>query len=109
MIFANVKACRKRIQPLDAMRQTVLHQKIQCAVGNGWLVTKAVFFQAGQNIIGSEGTMVFQQDFQDPPSHWRQAQTLRFCRGFRLGQGGCCAMRVVVISEGGVAHASDIV
>ena len=67
MVVAGMQAGGKGVQPLQAMRQPMFHQKFQGAIGHWRLPAKSLSRQAVQNLIGTHGPVRFQQDFKGPP------------------------------------------
>jgi hypothetical protein len=104
MRLARMGAGGKGVQPLDAVRQPVFHQKLQRAVCHRRLVAEPLGRQPSQHVIGPQRAVVLQEDFQHPAAHRRQPRTGRF--GHRLGtdQRIRRAMGVVMRSEGRIGR-----
>gem|GEM_PF-3463 len=76
MVMAGVQTGGKGVQPLQSMRQTMLDQKLQRAIGHRRLAAKAFGGKTVKNLIGAHGTVAFQQDFQRTTPHRGQAGAL---------------------------------
>ena len=100
MRLSHMDAGCKGVQPLDSMGKALFHQKLQRAIGDGGLVAKALGRKPRQHVIGPQRPMLFQQDFQDTPSHGRQARAVDAGQSLGPDQRILRAMRVVMHRKG---------
>ncbi len=100
MILAGMSAGGEGIEPPNAMRQTVIHQKIERPVRDRGLMPETVGHQPLQHVIGPHRPVTLQQNLQRAPAHRGQAQPA--IRNHRLGAGYGArdAMMVVMRHEG---------
>jgi len=78
MSFAGVHTGNKGVQPFDFMDEAMFYQKIERAIGDWWLRTKAFVSQEIQNLIGSQSAMLLEKDLQNTPAYWGELQTIGF-------------------------------
>jgi hypothetical protein len=100
MRSAGAHAGGKGIEPPDAMRETVIDQELQRAVGDRRLIAEAAFGKLFQNLVGAHRPMRRQQDLQCPAPHRRQADAAALAEGIGLGKDAIGAKRVIMGLEG---------
>ena len=101
MVVAGMQAGGKGVQPLQAMRQPMFHQKFQGAIGHWRLPAKSLSRQAVQNLIGTHGPVRFQQDFKGPPPDGGQPRAVFGQTVARLVKRARFAGLMVVRGKGG--------
>lgn len=104
MILAGMSAGGKRIQPLDAMRQTLLHQKIQRAIRNRGLVAKAFGRQPVKDVVSAQCAVVLQQDFKHPPPDRCQPRAASVADRLGPRQSVACTMGVIMHRKGQIGR-----
>lgn len=104
MVLARMQAGGEGVQPLQPVRQTVLHQELQRPIRNRGLAPEAFGRQPVQHLIGAHRAMRLEQDLERPPPDGRQPGTggRDACLGGVKGVG--LAFMVVMRREGGVGR-----
>ena len=72
MAFARMGTGYEGVQPFNAMREAVLYQEIQRAIGDWRLRCKATLCEDFKDVIGTEGPMLAQEYLQHSSPRWRQ-------------------------------------
>ena len=62
-------ASGKGVQPSDAVGKPMFDKEIEGTIGDGRLLSEPVLRQPVQNVVGAEGPVFRQQDFQGPTPH----------------------------------------
>ena len=99
MVFTRMSTRNKGIQTLDLVSEPMLDQKIERAIGHGWLRSKPCLAQQLQYGVGAKRPMLTKQELQSLPAHRRQAPTLVGTPGFRGTQGRVYTEAVVMLGE----------
>jgi hypothetical protein len=83
--FAGVGAGHEGVQATDAVREPLLDQKVEGAIGDRWLVAVAVLGETIQNFVGAKRPVGLEQDLESAATDRREARAARFgeCVGLR--------------------------
>lgn len=81
MIFTGVCTGNEGVQPFDAVRKPMFHQKIQRAISNRRLGREPAFSKYVEDVIGAKRTMFEKQDFEHFLTHRCQLQPCRVTMG----------------------------
>ena len=65
VVFAGMGAGHEGVQPLDPVDEALFRQKLQRAIGDRGLRAHPLFAKDVENLIGSNGAMLLQQDLQN--------------------------------------------
>lgn len=76
VILAGMQTGGKGVQPLQAMRQPMLDQKLKRTIGDRRLATKTCLGQPVKHFVSAHRPMRFKQDLQCAPADRRQPCTL---------------------------------
>lgn len=86
VILTRMQACCKSVQPLKAMRQPMLDQKLKRTIGNGRLTSEPGLGQPVKHLVSAHRPMRLEQDFQGAPTDRRQSCALLIQALFGFGQ-----------------------
>lgn len=104
MALARVGAGEPGVQALDLVNEPLGLEEIQRAVGNRRLRAEALFRELTKDVIGTQGAVFLQQDFQRAATHRRKLhlafRTAGLCRLQRVSDAG----RVVMVFKSDVVH-----
>lgn len=103
MILTGMTAGGKGVEPSDLVRKTLIHKKLQRAIGHGRLLAEALGSQPVQYLIGTKRAMFPQQDLQCGATDRGQANPTFGQDRLGPGQALIGAGLVVMLCKGGVA------
>ena len=96
VIAPDIRARDEFVQPLDLVGKAMFRKKIQRAIGDRWLRAETCIPQKIQKRVGSQSTMLSQQQFKDFPSNRREPQPSLRTMGFRRSE-PCTNTQIVIV------------
>lgn len=97
MVRAGMGACDKGVQAFDLVREPVLHQEIESAIGDRRLRSEAFLAQAVQNFVGTEPAMLSEENFQGGAPNRSKSQFLLGAKSLGRHHGGLDTMTVIMV------------
>lgn len=99
VLLTGMEAGGKGVQPLKAMRQPMLDQKLKRTIGDRRLTAKSGLGQPVKHLVSAHRPMRFKQDLQCAPTDRRQPCALLTQTLFGFGQSPRLAKRVIMRGE----------